>query len=85
MGGVQGKVLWERLTPAGEAGSGKVSWGRQGLSWVLQHWGHLGHVEIVGEVGLEAEHSRCLGYGEGDASLKEQEFSGGHLTPRELG
>lgn len=55
------------------------------MSWVLQHWGHLGHVEIVGEVGLEAEHSRCLGYGEGDASLKEQEFSGGHLTPRELG
>lgn len=35
----------------------------------------LGHVEIMGEVGRQAEHSRCLGHGEGAASLnKEQGF-----------
>ena len=67
-GGVQGEVLWERLTPAGEAGSGMALWSRQSLSWVLQHWGHWA---IVGGAGLEAEHSRWLGYGQGDESLKE--------------
>lgn len=36
--------------------------------------GSLGHVEIMGEVGLKAFYSRCLGYGEGASSLKEQGF-----------
>lgn len=36
--------------------------------------GLLSHVEIMREVGLEAAYSRCLGYGEGASSLKEQGF-----------
>ena len=40
-------------------------------------------MEIGSEVGPEAEHSRWLGVGEGKASLKEQRFSGEHLTLRE--
>ena len=79
-GGVQGEVLWGRLSPAGEAGSGTALWSRQGLSWVLQHWGHSAFMGGQGE----AAHSRWLGHGDGDASLKEQGFSGGRLTLRGL-
>lgn len=63
------------LTPAGEDDQGMLhGGGRFDLGGSFVGLGSLGHVTIMGEVGLEAEHSRCLGYGEGAASLKEQGF-----------
>lgn len=36
LGGVQGRILQERLTPTGEVDTGKALQGRQSLTWTLQ-------------------------------------------------